>query len=74
MSDDKNNLHPQNRTRINIHEPHEIEYWSKMFGVSPRLLRELVQKHGVNAETVRKAAQGRVFPDTPTRKPFSAQA
>ena len=55
MSDDKANRGPGDRARINIHEPYEVEYWSKELGVSPERLRELVAKHGVLAAEVRKA-------------------
>jgi hypothetical protein len=40
---------------VNIHEPYELEYWSKEFGVTPAKLRELVGKHGVMAADIRKA-------------------
>ena len=56
MSDNKTDRGPADRARINIHEDYEVEYWSKAFGISPAKLRELVGKHGVMAEDVRKAA------------------
>jgi hypothetical protein len=55
MSDDKTNRGPADRARINVHEPYEVEYWSKELGVSPERLRELVAKHGVVAADLRKA-------------------
>jgi hypothetical protein len=39
--------------RIDIHEPHELAYWSKRFGVSIQRLTETVQKAGTNAEMLR---------------------
>jgi len=56
MSDDKNNRGPQDRSRINVNEPYEVEYWSKAFNISPDRLRQLVQQHGVSADAVRSAA------------------
>jgi hypothetical protein len=56
MSDDKTNRGPQDRARINVSEPYEVEYWSKELHVTPDRLRELVRKHGVSADAVRKAA------------------
>lgn len=34
MADDKSNRGPADRARVNIHEPYEVEYWSKEFGVT----------------------------------------
>jgi len=55
MADDKSNRGPADRARVNIHEPYEVEYWSKEFGVTPDKLRELVGKHGVMATDIRRA-------------------
>ena len=55
MADDKSNRGPADRARINIHEPYELEYWSKELGVKPGRLRELVGKHGVMAADIRRA-------------------
>jgi hypothetical protein len=55
MADDKSNRGPADRARVNIHEPYEVEYWSKEFGVTPAKLREPVGKHGVMAADIRKA-------------------
>jgi hypothetical protein len=46
---------PANRSRINIHEEYEVEYWGRELGISPERLRELVGKHGVMAENIRCA-------------------
>ena len=35
------------RTRINVHEPYELDYWSKKFGISHDRLKELLKEHGV---------------------------
>jgi len=55
MADDKSNRGPADRARVNIHEPYEVEDWSKEFGVTPDKLRELVGKHGVMAADIRRA-------------------
>jgi len=55
MADDKSNRGPADRARVNIHEPYEVEYWSKEFGVTPAKLRELVGKHGVMTADIRRA-------------------
>jgi hypothetical protein len=57
MSEEKND-----RTRIDINDPKEIEYWCRQLGLSPRLLRELVQKHGASVEAIGKAAKLRWLP------------
>ncbi|MGH7138337.1 MAG: DUF3606 domain-containing protein [Pirellulales bacterium] len=55
MADDKSKRGPADRTRINIHEPYEVEYWSRHFGVSPDRLRQLVKDHGVIVADIEKA-------------------
>ncbi|HEV2646036.1 MAG TPA: DUF3606 domain-containing protein [Acidobacteriaceae bacterium] len=55
MADDKQNRGPADRSRINIHEPYEVEYWSKELGITPDRLKDLVAKNGVMASDVREA-------------------
>jgi Protein of unknown function (DUF3606) len=55
MADDKTNRGVADHIRINIHEPFELESWSKRLGVTPEELRQLVAKHGVMAADVRRA-------------------
>ena len=57
MADDKQNRGPADRARINIHEPYEVEYWSKELGITPDRLKDLVAKHGVMADDVRGAVR-----------------
>jgi len=52
MSDDKTNRGPADRSRINLEEPYEVEYWSKKFGISPERLRQAVASYGVSADEV----------------------
>ena len=55
MTDDKTNRDVADRIRINIHEPYELEAWSKRLGITPEELRKLVAKHGVMAVDIRRA-------------------
>jgi len=52
MPDDPKNKGPQDRARVNIHEPHEVLYWCERFQCSEELLRECVQDVGVSAKAV----------------------
>ncbi|MNQ00301.1 hypothetical protein D3C85_129480 [compost metagenome] len=58
MSDDLNNRGPQDRSRINVNEPHELRYWTKELGVTEDQLRDAVNAVGVSATAVRAALQG----------------
>lgn len=53
MSDDLNNRGPQDRSRINVNEPHELHYWTKELGVTEPQLRAAVQAVGVSVSAVR---------------------
>ena len=55
MADDRTKQGPQDRSRVNIQEPYEVEYWSKKFGVSPEVLRSAVEKVGPMASKVEEA-------------------
>jgi hypothetical protein len=52
MPDDKTKRGPQDRNRIDIHEPYELEYWSKTLGVSKDELRETVERVGPSVNAV----------------------
>lgn len=54
MPDDLKNRGPQDRSRINVNEDHEVRYWSKELGISEDQLRESVKAAGVSVEAVRK--------------------
>jgi hypothetical protein len=54
MADDKNDRGPADRTRVNVNEDYEVQYWSKKFGVSADQLRAAVKKVGVMASDVEK--------------------
>jgi hypothetical protein len=52
MSDDLSDRGAQDRSRININEPHEVRYWTERFGVSEIALRQAVAEVGVAADAV----------------------
>lgn len=52
MSDDLANTGAQDRSRINVNEPHEVRYWTQRLGVSEADLRKAVADVGVSAKTV----------------------
>jgi hypothetical protein len=53
MADDLTNRGAQDRARINIHEPHEVRYWTEALNVDEAQLRALVAEGGPSAEAVR---------------------
>jgi len=54
MSDDLKNRGPQDRLRINVHEEHEVRYWTQELGISREDLERAVLAVGVMASDVRK--------------------
>jgi len=52
--DDLKKRGSQDRSKINMHEPHEIKYWTKALGVDKDQLQKLVDKVGNSAAAVRK--------------------
>ena len=52
MADDLKNRGAQDRSRVNIHEDYEVQYWIKKWGVSKEQLAAAVQKAGVSADAV----------------------
>ena len=54
MSDDLTKRGPQDRSRINVHEPWELRWWCNELGVTADQLKQLVQKHGVSAAAIRR--------------------
>jgi hypothetical protein len=45
---------PQDRARVNVHEPWEVDYWCVRLGVTPAQLRQAVKKAGPMAKDVRR--------------------
>ena len=41
-----------NHDRIDLHQPYEIGYWARRFGVSELKLAEAIERVGTNAEDV----------------------
>ncbi|AYD65865.1 DUF3606 domain-containing protein [Achromobacter sp. LC458] len=54
MADDLKDRGPQDRSRINVNEAHELRYWTQALGVTEAQLREAVQAVGASAAAVRK--------------------
>lgn len=54
MADNLENRGSADRTRINIHEAHELRYWTKALGVTEEQLKSAVAKVGVMAADVRR--------------------
>ena len=54
MADNLNDRGPQDRSRINVNEPWELQYWTRRFGVSEEQLRTAVNTAGTSVEAVGK--------------------
>jgi Protein of unknown function (DUF3606) len=54
MPDDLTNKAPQDRSRISLLEPHEVQYWADKFNVSKERLSEAVKNVGHSAAAVEK--------------------
>jgi len=54
MADNLNDRGPQDRSRINVNEPWELQYWTRHFGVSEEQLRTAVNTAGTSVEAVGK--------------------
>jgi hypothetical protein len=54
MSDDLKNRGPQDASRINLQEEHEVRYWTQALGVTREQLEAAVRAVGVSADAVRR--------------------
>ena len=54
MADNLKDRGPQDRSRINVNEPWELQYWTRRFGVSEEQLRTAVNTAGTSVEAVGK--------------------
>jgi hypothetical protein len=54
VADDLKNRGAQDRARVNVHEDHEVAYWTKKWGISKEQLAAAVKKAGVSADAVAK--------------------
>lgn len=52
MSDDKEKRGQQDRSRINLEEDYERQYWREKFGVTDEQLRAAVKLAGNNVQDV----------------------
>jgi hypothetical protein len=53
MADDPNLRRPQDSSRINMNQEHEVRWWTKEFGCTREQLQKAVQAVGVSADKVR---------------------
>ena len=54
MADNMKDRGAQDRSRINVNESWELQYWTKALGVSEEQLRDAVKAAGTSADAVRK--------------------
>lgn len=54
MSDNLKNRGEQDRLRINVHEEHEVRYWTKELNITREQLEGAVKAVGAMAADVRK--------------------
>ena len=54
MSDDTSHRGPQDRSRINMSQAHEVRYWTQALGVSEAELSRAVGAVGSSADKVRE--------------------
>jgi hypothetical protein len=52
MSDDLTKRRPQDASKINMHEPYEVNYWTHKFGVTKAQLQAAVNAVGNGAAAV----------------------
>jgi len=52
MPDDLKQMGAQDRSRVNVNEPHEVRYWTERFGVSEDALRRAVAEVGVSVDAI----------------------
>ncbi|ADP20013.1 MULTISPECIES: DUF3606 domain-containing protein [Achromobacter] len=54
MTDDLKKRGAQDRSRVNVNEAHEVQYWTRELGVSEAQLKAAVQAVGVSADAIRQ--------------------
>jgi hypothetical protein len=52
VADDPTLTRPQDAQRVNVHQQHELQYWTQKFGVSAEALRAAVTQVGPMVEDV----------------------
>jgi hypothetical protein len=55
MADNLSKRHPQDASRINIHEDWEVRYWTNKWQVSRQQFMDTVKRVGVQVNDVAKA-------------------
>jgi hypothetical protein len=55
MADNLGKRHPQDASRINVHEDWEVRYWTDKWQVSRQQLMDTVKRVGVQVSDVAKA-------------------
>ena len=55
MSDDPGKKGPEDRTRIDVHMRHELEYWTRELGVDAETLKATVNRVGPMVDQVKRA-------------------
>jgi hypothetical protein len=53
MADDLSKRGPQDASRINVNELHEVRYWTQTLGVTEQQLRSAIAAAGVQVKDVR---------------------
>ena len=46
---------PRDRTRVNLDEPYEVQFWMIEFGCTEQQLHDAVKEHGDTVERLREA-------------------
>lgn len=59
MANNLTNRTQPDRSKINMHEAHEVKYWSHALGVTKEELQKVVDKVGNFAAAVRKELQSK---------------
>lgn len=59
MPDDLSKKGPADRSKVNVNEPWELQYWTKTFNVAEEKLKAAVKAVGTKVEDVRKHLSGK---------------
>ena len=57
MSDDKNNVGGQDRSRVAAGQDYEVRHFAEQNGITIEQAEQLIQRHGNNREELERAAQ-----------------
>ena len=56
MSDDKSKVGGQDRSRVSVEEPYEVEHFARKHGLTQEQARKIIEEHGPNREACDRAA------------------